>query len=53
MIGPEEIAGIATLFGVPEPQVTRDHLISHVLGAPEQMRVGEVLDLATDDRTLV
>ena len=33
MTGPDEIAVVAERFGAPEPQVVRDHLISHVLAA--------------------
>ena len=33
VIDPDEIAAIAERFGAPEPQVVRDHLISHMLFA--------------------
>lgn len=33
MISRTETAAVATQFGVPEPQIVRDHLISHVLAA--------------------
>lgn len=33
MISRTEVAALATHFGVPEPQIVRDHLISHVLAA--------------------
>ncbi|OLB77525.1 MAG: hypothetical protein AUI14_15825 [Actinobacteria bacterium 13_2_20CM_2_71_6] len=33
MLEPEELAGFLAAFGVAEPQVRRDHLISHLLAA--------------------
>ncbi len=37
MITRNEITTLATHFGVPEPQIVRDHLISHVLAALAQL----------------
>lgn len=40
MIDDIEIRGLAREFGVPEPQIRRDHLLSHLIAAlPLQDRV--------------
>lgn len=40
MLDPDEAAAVAEQFGVSEPQVRRDHLISHLLAALSQ-RLGD------------